>query len=150
MKSKMTFTVLALALVSLAPNIHAACTNATMLGNWGFSATGTIILPTGPVPVAAVGSVKFDLNGSLSGDQERSLGGGVGHETFSGTYTITGDCALAMLVTVYDDAGNLQRNTTLSGVVDSNGKQIRVIYQSIILPNGAALPSVLTADANKI
>jgi hypothetical protein len=121
-----------------------------MLGNWGFTGTGTILLPSGPVPVAAVGSVKFDLNGDLSGDQERSLGGGVGHETLSGTYTIDGDCKLNIVASVYDDAGNMQRTTTLSGVVDSNGKQIRAIYQLIVLPNGATLPSVLTADGNKI
>ncbi len=150
MKGRMTLAVLALALLSLAPTLHAACTSATMLGNWGFTGNGTILLPSGPVPVAAVGSISFDLAGNISGGQERSLGGQVQHETISGTYSVTGDCTLSMTASIYDDAGNLQRTTTLSGVVISNGKAAHVIYQSIVLPNGTPLPSVLTAEANKI
>jgi hypothetical protein len=149
MKSKVTLAVLAIALLSSAPSLHATCTNATMLGNWGFTAAGTIILPTGPVPVGAVGSVKFKLDGNVSGDQDRSLGGGVAHETFSGSYALTGDCALTVVVNVYDDAGNLQRTTTLKGVVVKNGRESRMIYQSLVLPDGSALPSVLTLDANR-
>jgi hypothetical protein len=150
MKNKLALSVLALALLSLTPSLHAGCTNATILGNWGFTGTGVIILPTGPVPVGAVGSVHFDLYGNVSGAQDRSLGGGVQHETFSGTYAITNDCALAITTNVYDDAGNLQRTTTLKGVVVNSGKESRMIYESIALPNGAPFPSVLTLDANKI
>jgi hypothetical protein len=150
MKSRFTLATLAIALLSIAPNLHASCTNATVFGRWGFTGTGVVILPTGPVPVAAVGTIHFDLEGNISGTQDRSLGGGEQHETISGTYNITGDCALTMTANAYDDAGNLQRTTVLKGIVDNNGKQSRVIYQSIILPNGAPLPSVLTAEANKI
>lgn len=150
MKSKMMLSVLTIALFSHAPNLQAACTNATALGSWGFTGTGVVILPTGAVPVAAVGNVRFDLEGNASGEQDRSLGGGEGHETFSGTYTITRDCALTVTVSVYDDAGNLQRTTILKGIVVSNGKETRMIYQTITLPNGALLPAVLTLDANKI
>jgi hypothetical protein len=151
MKSRFTLVTLAIALLSLVPNLHAACTNATIHGNWGFTGTGVVILATGAVPVAAVGTVHFDLEGNLSGDQNRSLGGGAGHETFSGTYTITGDCALSGTVNVYDDSGTLQRTTVLKGVVVNNGKGVRLIYDSITLPpNGAPLPSVLTLEGNKI
>jgi hypothetical protein len=150
MKNKLALAALAIAVLTLEPSLHAACTSATMLGNWGFTGTGTIILPTGPLPVAAVGSISFDLNGNASGSQERSLGGQFQHETISGTYTIASDCTLSIVSNIYDDAGNLQRTTTLSGIVVSNGKAGHVIYQSIVLPNGIPLPSVLTADANKI
>src|SRR5215475_4988693 len=97
MKTKMMLAALALTLLSVAPNLRAACTNATMLGNWGFTGTGVVILPTGAVPVG----------------QDRSLGGGEQHEVFSGTYTITGDCALTLTTNVYDDSGTLQRTTVL-------------------------------------
>jgi hypothetical protein len=107
-------------------------------------------LATGAVPVAAVGTVHFDLEGNVSGDQNRSLGGGAGHETISGTYTITGDCALTITANVYDDSGTLQRTTVLKGVVANNGKETRMIYDTITLPNGAPLPSVLTLEGNKI
>jgi hypothetical protein len=147
--SKFTLATLVLATISLAPSLHAACTKATMLGNWGFTGTGVIILPTGAVPIAAVGTVQFDLEGNISGGQDRSVGGGELHETISGTYSVSGDCALTISANVYDDSGTLQRTTILKGVVVSNGKQTRMIYQSIALPNGAPLPAVLTLDANK-
>lgn len=150
MKNRVGLLLASLALLSLAPNVHAACTDATMLGKWGFTGTGVVIVATGAVPVAAVGTVHFDLEGNLSGDQNRSLGGGAGHEVFSGTYTIAGDCALSGTVNVYDDSGALQRTSMLKGVVVNNGKGIRLIYDSITLPNGAPLPSVLTLDGNKI
>jgi hypothetical protein len=150
MKSKTSLAIVAVALLSLTPSLHAACTNATILGNWGFTGTGVVILPTGAVPVGAVGSVHFDLAGNVSGGQDRSLGGGVQHETVSGAYTISGDCALTITANVYDDAGNLQRNTVLKGVVVNSGKEVRMIYESITLPNGTPLPSVLTLDANRM
>lgn len=150
MKSGRICAVLAFLVLLSVPSLHAACTNATMQGSWGFTGTGVVIVPTGPVPVSAVGTVRFDLLGNVSGSQDRSLGGGVLHETFSGTYSITGDCALTITVNVYDDAGDLQRTTALNGVVVNNGKETRMIYESITLPNGATLPSVLTLDANKI
>jgi len=150
MKNKISLAILALALLSFAPNLNAACSNATLLGNWGFTGTGVIILPTGPVPVGAVGNVRFDLEGNISGGQDRSVGGGEAHETIAGTYTISGDCALTITANVYDDAGILQRTTVLKGVVVSNGKETRMIYQTITLPNGAVLPAVLTLDANKV
>jgi len=150
MKNRVGLLLASLALLSLAPNVHAACTDATMLGKWGFTGTGVVIVATGAVPVAAVGTVHFDLEGNLSGDQNRSLGGGAGHEVFSATYTIADDCALSGTVNVYDDSGALQRTSMLKGVVVNNGKGIRLIYDSITLPNGAPLPSVLTLDGNKI
>jgi len=150
MKNRVGLLLASLALLSLVPNVHAACTDATMLGKWGFTGTGVVIVATGAVPVAAVGTVHFDLEGNLSGDQNRSLGGGAGHEVFSGTYTIADDCALSGTVNVYDDSGALQRTSMLKGVVVNNGKGIRLIYDSITLPNGAPLPSVLTLDGNKI
>jgi hypothetical protein len=148
--SKFILATLVLATMSLVPNLHAACTNATIHGNWGFTGTGVVIVNTRAVPVAAVGAVHFDLEGNVSGDQNRSIGGGAGHETFSGTYTIAGDCALSGTVSVYDDSGTLQRTTVLKGIVVNNGKEIRLIYDSITLPNGAPLPSVLTLEGNKI
>lgn len=150
MKSSRISAVLAVLVLLSVPSLHAACTNATMLGSWGFTGTGVVLLPSGPVPVAAVGTVGFDLQGNVSGVQDRSLGGGELHETFSGNYSINGNCALTITVNVYDDAGTLQRTTVLKGVIVNNGKETRMIYESIILPNGAPLPSVLTLDAKKI
>jgi hypothetical protein len=150
MKRKMTIAVLSLAVLSFVPNLHATCSNATVAGHWGFTGTGLVILPTGAIPVAAVGTVHFDLEGNVTGGQDRSLGGGAQHESISGTYTLTRGCALTITANVYDDAGNLQRTTVLKGVVVNNGNRSRMIYDSITLPNGAPLPSVLTLEANRV
>jgi hypothetical protein len=150
MKSKIILATLTITLLALTRNLHASCSDATVLGNWGFTGTGVIILATGPVPVGAVGNVRFDLDGNISGSQDRSVGGAEAHETIAGTYAISGDCALTITANVYDDSGILQRTTVLKGLVVSNGKESKMIYQTTTLPNGALLPAVLTLEANKI
>ena len=150
MNTKIALSTVVAFVCLVTPNLHAACTRGTLLGTWGFTGTGVIILPSGAVPVGAVGTVRFDLEGNISGSQDRSVGGGEAHETISGTYSIGGDCALTITANVYDDAGTLQRTTVLKGVVVSTGTETRMIYQTITLPNGALLPAVLTLDANKV
>src|SRR3989442_9167563 len=98
----------ALLLISVAPRVHAACTSATAAGTFGFTTTGTLILPNvGPAPVAAVGSITFQLNGDVSGSQDRSVGGAFAHETITGTLTVNPDCTTVLLANVYDNNGNL-------------------------------------------
>src|SRR5207302_4150611 len=63
MKPARVFAVMGLFLIFAGPSLHAACTSATATGTFGFTTTGTLILPGGPVPVAAVGSITFQLNG---------------------------------------------------------------------------------------
>src|SRR5258708_5517579 len=46
----------------LATSLRAACTSATAVGTFGFTTTGTLILPTAPAPIAAVGLGTFDLH----------------------------------------------------------------------------------------
>lgn len=149
MKTKM-FATLALFLLSIAPSVHAACTNVTAAGTYGFTTTGTLVLPTGPAPVAAVGSITFQLNGDATGSQDRSVGGDFAHETLTGTLTVNRDCSILLLANVYDDSGNLVRTSTISGVLVNNGKQIRAIFDSVVLPNGLQLPAILTVDADRM
>ena len=134
----------------LATGLHAACTSATAAGTFGFTTTGTLILPTGPAPVAAVGVVTFDLSGNATGSQDRSVGGVFAHETITGTLTVNRDCTISLVANVYDSSGNLARTSTIPGVLVNNGKQIRAIFESVVLPNGVNLPSVLTIEANRI
>ena len=146
----------ALAAISLfhllaASGLYAACTSATAAGSFGFTTTGTLILPTGPAPVAAVGLVTFDLSGNATGSQDRSVGGAFAHETLTGTLTVNRDCTISLVANVYDSSGNLARTSTIPGVlVVNNGKQIRAIFESVVLPNGVNLPSVLTIEGNRI
>jgi len=150
MKNKLTLAALAIAVLCLAPSLHAACTNATLAGTFGFTTTGVLILPSGGVPVGAVGSITFDLNGNASGSQDRSIAGAFAHETFSGTFTINSNCESNLTANVFDSNGNLVRTSTLDGVLTNNGKQIRAIFESITLPNGTSLPSVLTLEGNRV
>ena len=72
------------------------------------------------------------------------------HETITGTLTVNRDCTIIVLANVYDDSGNLVRTSTIPGVLVDNGKHIRGIFETVLLPNGVNLPSVLTIEGNRI
>jgi len=148
MKLAKTLSLLTL-FVLVVPGVHAACTNATAAGTYGFTTTGTLILPTGPAPVVAVGSITFDLNGNTTGSQDRSVGGVFAHETIKGTLTVNRDCTISLLANVYDDSGNLVRTSTIPGVLVNNGKRIHAMFESVV-SNGVSLPSALAVDADRI
>src|SRR5437667_6523772 len=117
MKLAKAFAAISLFLLLAASGLHAACSSATAVGTFGFTTTGTLILPTGPAPVAAVGVVSFDLNGNTTGSQDRSVGGAFAHETLTGTLTVNRDCTISLLANVYDSSGNLVRTSTIPGVL---------------------------------
>jgi len=131
------------------PAVHAAtheCSLATVAGTYGLTTTGSI-----PAigPVSAVGLVKIEKSGNLSGSQTRSLNGAVADETFTGTATVNPDCTGTDVIQVFQD-GALVRTSTLNLVYDDNGRSARAIFSSIVLPNGAQLPSILTIDARRV
>jgi hypothetical protein len=97
-----------------------------------------------------VGVVSFDRDGNTTGSQDRSVGGAFGHETITGTLTVHRDCTISLLANVYDSSGNLVRTSTIPGVLVDNGKHIRAIFETVTLPNGVNLPSVLTIEAERI
>jgi hypothetical protein len=150
MKVTKTLTLLMLFVSMIVPGVRAACTNATAAGTFGFTTSGNLILPTGPAPVAAVGAITFDLNGNAAGSQDRSVGGAFAHETINGTLTVNHDCTTTLDANVFDSDGNLVRTAKIQGVLVNNGKQIRAIFESVVLPNGVSLPSVLTIEGSRI
>src|SRR5213080_2601498 len=138
MKPAKAFAAISFFLLLTAPRLRAACTSATAAGTFGFTTTGTLILPSGPVPVGAVGLITFQLNGDVSGNQDRSVGGIFAHETITGTLTVNRDCTISLLANVFDSSGNLVRTSTIDGVLVNNGKQIRAIFETV-LANGVSL-----------
>ena len=150
MKSTKTLAALAIFLLSLAPGVHAACSNASAAGSFGFTTNGTLFLPIGPAPVAAVGSINFDRDGRTTGSQDRSVAGDVAHETLTGTLTVNRNCSLTLVADVFDTSGNLVRTSMIQGVLVNNGKQIRAIFESVVLPDGTSLRAVLMTDADRI
>jgi hypothetical protein len=77
------------------------------------------VLPTGAVPVGAVGTLTVDAGGSVSGKEARSVGGGFADETITGTWTVNSDCTATGIVNVYE-SGTLVRISGISLVFDDN------------------------------
>jgi hypothetical protein len=129
-----------------------SCSLASGAGHWAFTATGSVILPTGTsVPVTQIGSFQEDREGNVSGSQTRSLGGSVGNETFAGSASINPDCTGSATLAVYDEtSGSLVRTTIVNFILDDDGNHARSIVTSIVLPDGTSLPPLLTLDYRRI
>ena len=148
---RLTLAILSFAvlLASLAPAAHAAtCSTATVAGNWGLTLTGTLLLPTGPVPAAAVVRATADINGNLTGTEGRNVGGGYADETFNGNWTVNADCTATGTVSFYQ-AGQLVRTSVLTLVFDNNSREVRMVQKSLTLPDGTELPVVVTVEGRK-
>jgi hypothetical protein len=127
----------------------APCSFATVAGNYGFTISGTLVSPTGEVPVAAIGRATFGANGSFSGTETRSLGGGVAEETLEGTYKVNPDCTGSLTATV-SESGTLVRTSGFALVFDDNAREGRALQTSLVLPDGTSVPNVITVEARKI
>jgi len=147
-----TLTILALAilLAGLTPVAHSAtCSTATVAGTWGFTLTGTAILPgVGPVPVAAVGRFTTDLQGNGVGTEARSVGGDYADETITGKWTVNADCTGTLTANIYEN-GNLVRVSVTSVVFDDNSKEFRMVQKSLTLPDGTPVPVIITLDGRR-
>jgi hypothetical protein len=84
-----------LALISPQATVSEAsgCTNATIAGAYGLTATGSIFAPSGTrSDIALVGRTVYDGQGGLSGAQTDSIDGTLERDTLAGTYTVRPDC----------------------------------------------------------
>ena len=142
-------TILSFLILFSLPARAGHCSTAAAAGSYGFTLSGTLILPTGPVPIAAVGRANLDADGSASGTEARSVGGDYADETFTGTFNINSDCTGTATINFYE-SGQLVRTSVLSVVIDDDNREIRMVQKSLTLPNGAVLPVVITVDARKI
>src|SRR5215831_7564956 len=135
---------IAILYVALVPAAQAAaCSTAKAAGDWGFTLTGTLILPTGPVPGAAVGRFTIDAAGNISGSEARNVGGGFANETVTGTWTVNADCTGTVTANIYE-SGVLVRTSVLSLVFDDNLREVRAVQQSLTLPDGTPVPVAIT------
>jgi hypothetical protein len=153
MKTKLAHAlpVLATFVLALAPlQAHAnRCSQPNAAGSWAYTYTGTIFTASGPVPAAAVGHYKQDAEGNAAGSQTRSVGGVAAVEDVVGTIAINKDCTATATVKVFVN-GQLQRTAVLAAAYDSDGNHIRMIFQSLTLPDGTNVPVVLTFDGNRL
>jgi hypothetical protein len=87
-------------LLAVAPNLHAACSNESVHGTYGYSSQGFVsvtpdISPALFLPQAQTGLATFDGKGNSSGTytiNSTDLAGGVSRGTFTGTYAVNSDC----------------------------------------------------------
>ena len=118
-------------------------------GYYAFTLSGVAILPTGPVPIAAVGTATLDSNGKVAGTESRSVGGDFADEMLTGTYTVNANCTGTATLQIYE-SGQLVRTSVLSLIFDSDQQAYRMVQQSLELPNGVFLPVVATAEGRRI
>jgi hypothetical protein len=155
MNRRVNLNVLSLGLLLLsltAPALASqfrGCSTASAAGDWAYTYTGTILLPSGPVPVATVGRFTAVGDGTFSGTQTRSVGGDVAQETVTGTFSGKADCTVTYNASVFQ-AGVLVRKATLTTVTDNNGRSSRGIFTSLTLADGTNLPNVITVEAERI
>lgn len=123
-----------------------ACSLARSTGKWSFTDQGTV-LNIGPR--TAVGVFTLDGAGNLqNGVATASLAGAVASETFSGTYTVNGDCTGTITVQI-SASGTQILTVTLSIAFDEEMRHIRGIFTSATTPNGTQLLTVINLDGRK-
>ena len=141
--------------INLLPVVHAdsptGCSTETAAGNWGITLSGTLILPTGPVPAAGVARGSFDAQGNATpgATEARNVGGGFANETLTGSWTVNPDCTGTLTIRAYE-SGLLVRTSVLSIVFVDYLNKVLMVQESLTLPDGTVVPAVITAEAKKI
>lgn len=151
----MAFAALSLGLATAASAQDHRCSNPGLVGDWGYTETGTVMVPspTGSVPVvaAAVGKYEFDSAGNFSGTQNSSAGGTVSQDLKLGTFVQNADCTGTLTIHIYDPSGTTLRRTSVWAIVlVDNATEFRGIMTSMVLPNGVSLSPIMTMTAKRL
>src|SRR6266404_5432463 len=148
-RTLLVITCLATFTASMVSTTQAQCSNATALGVYGFTTTGSIIVPSGPVPVVAVGRLTFTSAGTVFGSQTRSVGGSTAVERIAGTFLINPNCTGTIIAQVFV-SGALVRTSTIATVLVDSGRKARAVFKKTVLPDSTILPTVLTTEADRL
>jgi hypothetical protein len=151
-KDRIVFVIVSVTIfcLTLMPQVAAQqCSTATVAGSWGATLTGTILLPSGGVPAAAVVRITADLAGNLSGTEDRNVGGQFVHETLTGTWTVQPDCTGRVRASIFQ-SGVLSRTVVLAIVFDGISTEVRMVQKSLTLPDGKSIPVVITLEGRKL
>jgi len=116
-----------------------ACSLMTLKGAYGFKFEGTILLPPPEKRLNAVALVTFDGAGTFAGSEVGRRDGVPLPTTFSGTYTVSSNCAGTLdLSQVFGATGSVQaaftiveRGRELFLVVDSPATQIGGVAERV-------------------
>jgi hypothetical protein len=153
-RSMLVILSIATLCISMAPAAQAqdkSCSTAKAAGDWGFTLSGTILLPTGPVPVAGVVRATINTNGNTTTATEaRNVGGGFANETITASWTVDSDCTGILTVNAFE-SGGLVRTSVLSLVFVDNMREVLLVQQSLTQqPGGVILPVVITATGKRV
>jgi hypothetical protein len=125
------------------------CSVADAAGQYSFSYSGVAILPSGSVPIGAVGNYSQDASGNLVGSEINNLGGTAAFQTLKGKITVSHDCSAEGIVNVYQ-GGKLARKSTIHLQYDGNTQHVRIIFEKVVLPPNTNLPVVITGDGTRL
>jgi hypothetical protein len=150
LRSIFLFAALFLSLAAIAAAQGGNCSTAGVAGQWAYTFTGTLISPTGAIPIAAVGIATFDAAGNFSGTQTSSVGGAVSEEKVKGMVIVNSDCTGTLDASIFDQSGTLLRTAVWNLVVVDNGREVRAIFKRLTLANGMNVPAVITVDVRKV
>jgi hypothetical protein len=103
------------------------CSNASLLGSFGYTSIGTLLPANAPPPFAGpyaeVGRQTFDGKGNTDATGSLSANGNIVKVTIQGTYTVNPDCTGSMTLAV----SPLGATAHYDLVIDNNGEGFRAI-----------------------
>jgi hypothetical protein len=101
------------------------CSEASLLGSFGFISTGNLNALPPPLagPFVEVGRQTFDGRGNTDGTATASANGNLRHFTLQGTYVVNPDCTGSMTLFV----SPIGATVPLDFVIDDNGAEFLAI-----------------------
>jgi len=127
------------------------CSTAGEAGTWGYTFTGTLMLPTGAIPFGGVGRATIDADGNALNSQFSSSNGTVTWSTPKGAIIVNPDCTAKASADIYDLNGNLLRKVDWFRVFDDNGNEMRGILTSlVVVSSNTRVPAVVTMIGKRI
>jgi len=63
---------------------------------------------------------------------------------------VNSDCTATGTISVYSLSGTLLRTAVLAGVFVNNQREVRYLFESLVLPNGTNIRVVVTVDAKRV
>jgi hypothetical protein len=104
---------------------HRECSNATLQGSFGYTATGTLLSVPPPFagPFGEVGRQTFDGRGNTDATATLSANGNTQKVTIQGTYIVNPDCTGSFTLNV----SPLGVTAHADFVIDDDGVEIRTI-----------------------
>jgi len=146
------FATLLLSLAAVATAQDGFCSSGATAGTWGYTEIGTLILPTGAVPFAAVGRGAIDADGNFSGTQNSGAGASASPNVVKATVTVNSDCTGTLKAGIYDPSGTILVRTAIFAVVfaDQATEMQGIVTSLVAQPSGTSVPAVLTMNAKKL